>query len=86
MLSSRGSSQLGIKQMSCALASRFFTTSATWEAKYILFQIVFHYGLSQDMESSSPLLYGRTLCIHPVCLHLLLADSRPFPPQPPLPW
>ena len=55
MPSSRGSSQLGIKQMSCALASRFFTTSATWEAIYNLFKIVFHYGLSQDTESSSPL-------------------------------
>ena len=54
MPSPRGSSTQGLNLMSPALAARFFTTSATWEAyTYVLFQILFHYKLLQDIECSS---------------------------------
>ena len=53
---------------------------------YILFYILLHYGLSQDIESS--FLYFRTLLlIQSVCnsLHLLTPDSQSIPSQPPPP-
>ena len=53
---------------------------------YILFYILSHYALSQDTEYSSPVLYSRILFIHSICtsLHLLIPNSDPVPPPPPL--
>ena len=67
---------------------------------YILFYILFHYGLSQDIEYSSlcyrPMLSIQSvrnsrpmLSIQSVCntLHLLIPNSHSVPPPlPPLPW
>ena len=55
----------------------------------ILFQILFHYGLLQDIEYSS-LCHSRALLfIHSICnsLHLPVPNSQSFPPPlPPMPW
>ena len=56
---------LGIEPPSPALAGRFFTTEPpgkpficthTQSYMYVLFYVLFHYGLSQDIEYSSPVL------------------------------
>ena len=49
------------------------------------FNILFHYGLSQDLIQY-PVLYSRTLFIHSICnsLHLLIPNSQSFLPQLPL--
>ena len=65
----------GIKPESPALAGRFFTTSATWEAHYVLCVIVSHFQLCDPMDCSLPgssvreLFQARMLeCIAPVSL------------------
>ena len=48
------------------------------------FHILFHRGLSQDIEYGCPLLYSGTLLFtHSIynSLHLLIADSQPLPPR-----
>ena len=55
---------------------------------YILFHILFHYGLLQDTECIVPVLYSRTLLfIHSICnsLHLLVPNSQSIPPPLPFP-
>ena len=55
---------------------------------YIIFPILFHYGLSQDIEYIYfPVLYGTTLLlIHSICnsLHLLTLTSHSTLPCQPL--
>ena len=48
---------------------------------WILFHILFHYDLPQDIEY-------RSLCytVGPYCLPLLIPHSQSFPPLPPSPW
>ena len=52
---------------------------------YIFFNILFHYGLSQDLIQY-PVLYSRTLFIHSECnsLHLLIPNPQSFLPPLPL--
>ena len=52
---------------------------------YAFFNILFYYGLSQDLIQY-PVLYSRTLFIHSICnsLHLLIPNSQSFLPQLPL--
>ena len=55
---------------------------------YILFHILFHYGLSQDIEYSSLVLYSRTLLYINLIyntLHLLIPNSQSILPPLPLP-
>ena len=52
---------------------------------YILFNILFHYVLSQSTDGSSLCYIVRPFClIYPMCnnLHLLTPNSQSFPPCP----
>ena len=58
----------------CCTAKRFSYTYT-----HILFHILFHYGLSQDIEYSFPVLRSRTLLLmhsRYTGLHLLIPDSQ----------
>ena len=67
-----------------------FCCTAKWFS-YIyvyIFYIPFHYGLSQDIEYSFPVIYSRTLLfIHSIynSLHLLIPNSQSIPPRSPPP-
>ena len=53
---------------------------------HILFHILFHYGLSQDIEYSSLVLYSRTLLFINLIyntLHLLIPNSQSIHPLTP---
>ena len=63
---SRGCSQPRDRTQVSGIAGRFFTSWATREYIYILFYILFHYGLLQDIEYGS-LCYIVGLC----CLSIL---------------
>ena len=71
-----------VSLMSLALAGRFFTTCATWEALYVciyIYSFLYSFPLwfITGYRMQFPVLYSRTLSIHPIYsgLYLLIPDS-----------
>ena len=77
----------GIEPRPSAVKAQSPNHWTTREFPYILFYILFHYGLPQDIEYSSILYSRSSLFIHSICnsSHLPIQNCHSTPPPAPLP-